>query len=91
MVEVYSLAHVHPWEGRSEEASLPSWNKSENEGLISEDRSSEATLLLTIPRSSSKSSARDLARPTAKLDACGTERGYSPRLGARCTRLAGVP
>ena len=36
-------------------------NKSENKGLISADRSNKATLLLTIPRSLFKSSAKDLA------------------------------
>lgn len=35
--------------------------KSENKGLISEDRSNTATLPLTIPRSLFKSSAKDLA------------------------------
>ena len=85
------LAYVTGRQVEAKATSLPSRNKSENEGLISEDRSSEATLLLTIPRSSSESSARDLARPTAKLNAGGTSRGSSPQDGARCVRLAGGP
>ena len=36
-------------------------DKSENKGLISEDRSYKTTLLLTIPRALFKSSAKDLA------------------------------
>ena len=37
------------------------FDKSENKGLISADRSNKATLLRTIPRSLFKSSAKDLA------------------------------
>ena len=50
-------------------------DKSENKGLISEDRSNKTTLPLTIPRSLFKSSAKDLAptmflvRLTGKLEA----------------------
>ncbi|KAL1914197.1 hypothetical protein VTP21DRAFT_9681 [Calcarisporiella thermophila] len=39
------------------------WNK----GLISADRSNKATLLLTIPRSVFKSSAKDLSRPIFEI------------------------
>ncbi len=35
----------------------------ENKGLISADRNNKATLLLTIPRSVFKSSAKDLSPP----------------------------
>ena len=43
-------------------------NKSENKGLISADRSNKATLLLTIPRSLFKSSAKDLALENLDFD-----------------------
>ena len=39
----------------------------QNKGLISEDRSNKATLLLTIPRSLFKSSAKDLSPPIFEI------------------------
>ena len=39
----------------------------QNKGLISVDRSNKATLLLTIPRSKFKSSAKDLSRPIFEI------------------------
>ena len=39
----------------------------QNQGLISVDRSNKATLLLTIPRSLFKSSAKDLSLPTFEI------------------------
>ena len=41
-----------------------------NKGLISADRSNKATLLLTIPRSLFKSSAKDLALENLDFDRC---------------------
>ena len=38
-----------------------------NKGLISADRSNKATLLLTIPRSGFKSSAKDLPAPISQI------------------------
>ena len=42
-------------------------DKSQNQGLISVDRSNKATLLLTIPRSIFKSSAKDLSPPIFEI------------------------
>ena len=42
-------------------------HKSQNKGLISVDRSNKATLLLTIPRSLFKSSAKDLSPPIFEI------------------------
>ena len=39
----------------------------QNQGLISADRNNKATLLLTIPRSIFKSSAKDLSPPTFEI------------------------
>ena len=39
----------------------------QNQGLISVDRSNKATLLLTIPRSTFKSSARDSSLPIFEI------------------------
>ena len=39
----------------------------QNKGLISVDRSNKATLLLTIPRSLFKSSAKDLSPPIFEI------------------------
>ena len=39
----------------------------QNQGLISVDRNNKATLLLTIPRSLFKSSAKDLSPPTFEI------------------------
>ena len=41
-------------------------------GLISEDRSNKATLLLTIPRSLFKSSAKDLSLEILDFGSCST-------------------
>jgi len=43
------------------------WNKSDNKGLISEDRSNKATLQLTIPRSLFKSYAKDLSSRNIRI------------------------
>ena len=43
-----------------------------NRGLISEDRSTKATLLFTIPRSIFKSSAYDLSPKILDFDNCST-------------------
>ena len=43
-------------------------HRSYNQGLISADRSNKATLLLTIPRSLVKSSAKDLALENLDFD-----------------------
>ncbi|RHZ57888.1 hypothetical protein Glove_382g69 [Diversispora epigaea] len=42
-----------------------------NKGLISADRSTKATLLLTIPRSKFKSSAKDLSTPIFEIEIQG--------------------
>ena len=42
-------------------------DKSWNKGLISVDRRTEPTLILTIPRSSFKSSAKDLSFPIFEI------------------------
>ena len=52
-------------EGRGEGVTLG--DKSQNQGLISVDRSNKATLLLTIPRSIFKSSAKDLSPPIFEI------------------------
>ena len=39
-------------------------HKSRNKGGTSTDRSTKATLMLTVPRSITKSSTEDLTRPT---------------------------
>ena len=42
-------------------------NKSKNKGLISADRRTKPTLMLTIPRSIFKSSTKDLSLPTFEI------------------------
>ncbi|RHZ86462.1 hypothetical protein Glove_50g86 [Diversispora epigaea] len=44
-----------------------------NKGLISADRSIKATLLLTIPRSKFKSSAKDLSTPIFEIKIQGMD------------------
>lgn len=46
-------------------------NKSDNRGLISADRNNKATLLLTIPRCTSKSYAKDLSSRILTLLSAG--------------------
>ena len=43
------------------------WNKSKYKGLISADRRTKPTLMLTIPRSIFKSSTKDLSLPTFEI------------------------
>lgn len=50
---------------------LPGNNKSDNKGLISADRNNKATLLLTIPRCTSKSYTNDLSSRKMTLQSAG--------------------
>lgn len=52
---------------RNDGEMLFNWTNLWNKGLISADRSNKATLLLTIPRSLFKSSAKDLSSPISEI------------------------
>ena len=61
----------------------PRNNKSDNKGLISADRNNKATLLLTIPRCTSKSYTNDLSSRKMTLQSAGKHpRPF--RQGHRC-------
>ena len=75
-LDAFACSHVHVRRHvRACRGGGGAQDKSENKGLISEDRSNKTTLPLTIPRSLFKSSAKDLAptmflvRLTGKLEA----------------------
>ena len=55
---------INPWQGR-EKCSIGT--NLINQGLISADRNNKATLLLTIPSSLFKSSAKDLSSPIFEI------------------------
>ena len=61
---IQTETQINPWKGREK---CSRGTNLLNQGLISADRNNKATLLLTIPSSVFKSSAKDLARPIFEI------------------------